>query len=147
MRLLRHPVLWFAAFAVWFGVLWWLSSAERTFPDALQFRASDKLLHFGYFLGGSGLLSAALFTWKPAMPSRRRLIACAVVVILVGALDEFHQSFVPNRQGNDPADLLADALGAIAGALVFHPCRRLLGRGHAHRHPLADRRRPSSTDS
>jgi len=125
MSLLRHPGPWFGAFATWFGVLWWLSSGIPTVPEVLSFRASDKLMHFGYFFGGAGLLSASLFTAAPGLADGRRIVVTAVVVGLVGALDEFHQSFVPGRQGNDPADLAADVLGAIAGAFAFQPFRQM----------------------
>lgn len=55
------------------------------------------------------------------------LITAAVVVIaLIGALDEYHQSFTPGRSGNDPFDWLADLLGAIAGAFTFKHIHHLL---------------------
>jgi VanZ family protein len=49
-----------------------------------------------------------------------------LVVGLTGALDEFHQSHVPGRSGNDPADFAADLLGALCGALVFRKAHRLI---------------------
>lgn len=57
---------------------------------------------------------------------RRSLLITVTVVGLTGALDEFHQSHVPGRSGNDPADLAADLLGAFCGALVFRKSHRLL---------------------
>ena len=80
----------------------------------------DKVYHFGYFFGGAGLLTAALFLQK-----RRKLhwstIHLLVVLILaaVGSLDEWHQSWFPFRSGNDAGDLTADIVGAIVGSLVF----------------------------
>jgi VanZ family protein len=44
----------------------------------------------------------------------------------VGCLDEFHQSWVPERTGNDSQDLTADVLGSIAGFYVFKRLHRLL---------------------
>ena len=35
---------------------------------------------------------------------------------IIGALDEYHQTFTPGRSGNDPWDLLADTVGAAAGS-------------------------------
>ena len=48
------------------------------------------------------------------------------MVTLVGVLDEYHQSKVPGRYGNDIYDLIADFLGAVAGSLAFLPFRRFL---------------------
>lgn len=124
--MIRHPLPWFAAFALWFGILWWLSSGVPAVPPPLQFTASDKVLHFGYFFGGAGLLSAALYLRYPAeAATRSRLWLSILIVSLVGALDEFHQSFIPMRSGNDPYDLAADILGAIAGSYAFLPFRKL----------------------
>lgn len=126
MRLPTHPGVWFSGFTIWFIVLWWLSSGVRETPEVLDFRASDKVLHFGWFLGGAGLLSAALFTRNPEGSDRKRILVTVIVVFLVAVLDEYHQSLVPGRHGNDPYDLSADLLGAIAGAMIFRPFRRFL---------------------
>lgn len=126
-RLVRNPFLWFAAFALWFGTLWWLSSRVNHVPPGLDFRFSDKLLHFGYFFGGALLFSAFLFRVNPSAPRWGRALALTMLVVgLTGALDEFHQSHVPGRSGNDPADFAADLLGAFCGALVFRKSHRLL---------------------
>ena len=46
------------------------------------------------------------------------VIASAVVLaVLLGIADEFHQSFIPGRDAT-VHDVVADALGAAAGALV-----------------------------
>lgn len=124
----RDSRLWTAAFLVWLGVLWWLSSAPREFPEPLHFTASDKLLHFGYFFGGAGLLSAAIHLRFPGMKASRRIATTVVLITLVGVVDEIHQSFVPGRQGNDPFDLMADVLGAVCGSLVFHRYRWCVSR-------------------
>jgi VanZ family protein len=128
-RIFRHPAFWAVAFLVWFCWLWWLSSAPREFPEALRFTDSDKLIHFGFYFGGSGLLSAALYLLPRRNPVRwsRQVLLTTVLMALVGASDEFHQSFVPNRSGNDPFDLTADVLGSLAGALVFRRLHGFLG--------------------
>lgn len=119
-RLMRSPGFWLAGFLVWFGVLWLLSGSTQTGDYAPPIPNFDKVAHFGYFFGGSGLLCAYLFRRAPDQPDWRVLIPVAVIIIgLIGALDEWHQSFTPGRKGNDPADLLADVLGATVGALTF----------------------------
>ncbi len=121
----RNPRFWLGAFLCWFAVLWTLSSFSlpgKYVPPLYHF---DKVEHFGYFYGGSGLLCAYLFRRNPGQVRWGRLIATAILVIaLVGWLDEYHQTFTPGRSGNDPFDWLADVLGATAGAFTFkkiHP--------------------------
>lgn len=80
----------------------------------------DKVLHFGYFFGGAGLISAALFLqkkWSFHWSTIHLLVVLALFA--VGSLDEWHQSWYPFRSGNDAGDLTADILGALAGTLVF----------------------------
>lgn len=124
MRLTTRSAVWFTCFFLWFAILWWLSSTVHDAPEALDFRASDKILHFGWFLGGAGLLSAALYTRDRDGSEKKRIILTVALVTLVGVIDEFHQSKVPGRHGNDPYDLSADFIGALAGALAFRPFRR-----------------------
>ena len=116
----RHPRFWLGAFLLWFVVLWLLSSFSRTgdyMPPIVNF---DKVLHFGFFSGGSGLFCAWLFRRRPENPNWKAIFWIAVgVIALVGCLDEFHQGFTPGRSGNDPGDVMADTLGAACGAFVF----------------------------
>lgn len=67
------------------------------------------------------LLAAAAF-WSQWWPSRRvsrsAVLGASLYAVTFGATDEWHQSFVPGR---DPSwgDFLADAAGAVAGALTL----------------------------
>lgn len=110
------PRLAALAWAIWLGTLWWLSSmpgSPRRLPD-IQF--ADKVAHFGYFFVGGLLLSLALRDRLPLW--KHRALCILLASALIGAADEFHQSKVPNRCGNDPWDWLADVLGGSAAALV-----------------------------
>lgn len=119
-RLPRNPKFWLGAFLLWFAVLWALSSFAIGGKYAPPIDHFDKVEHFGYFFGGSGLLCAWLFRLNPERPNWKAIIAGAVIAIaLVGWLDEYHQTFTPGRSGNDPYDWLADVLGATAGAATF----------------------------
>jgi VanZ family protein len=120
-RLPSRPAPWLAAFAIWFGVLWWLSSGHRDMPLGEEIRYIDKIYHFGYYFGGAILLGSGLI--RPAGKVRKPLLMTVVAIALVGAIDEFHQSFVPGRSGNDPADWTADVSGGICGAWLA--CRFL----------------------
>lgn len=126
-RVTRHPNFWLVALFVWFGVLWILSSGTHPGIPMPPIDFFDKIEHFGYFFGGAGLLSAYLFRKNPASPRWRIIIPSVIVVMaLVGWMDEYHQSFVPGRSGNDPFDWLADVIGASVGACVFKVAHRRL---------------------
>ncbi len=116
----RQPRFWLLGFTTWFVVLWILSSGAQ--PEGIMptFPFGDKVAHFGYFFGGSGLLTAYFFTRRLGEPCWK-IISLSVILTLglIGLLDEFHQSFVSGRSGNDPFDWFADVLGAAAGVWVF----------------------------
>lgn len=119
-RLPGQPRFWRIAFLVWFAVLWVLSSFSFNTTESVPINHFDKVQHFGYFLGGAGLLSAWLYRRNPGQPDWKRIFLTSVIVLsLVGALDEFHQSFTPGRSGNDPYDWLADLVGSVTGFLIF----------------------------
>ena len=50
--------------------------------------------------------------------SPKRLIAGGLISGIVGALDEFHQTFIPTRDGTW-GDVFLDVLGVIIALLVF----------------------------
>ncbi|MBK1832843.1 VanZ family protein [Roseibacillus ishigakijimensis] len=116
----QRSSFWSAAFAIWFLVLWQLSSNPLPGPRLESDFPIDKILHFGYFFGGGGLLSAALFLKKSRPLTGSSLhLAVVLTLFLTGALDEWHQSWDPHRSGNDAGDLTFDILGALAGTVVF----------------------------
>jgi VanZ family protein len=57
------------------------------------------------------------------LPVTRAAILAFSVVATFGALDEWHQRFVPGRT-TDVADLVADIVGAGVGALAFQAAHR-----------------------
>jgi VanZ family protein len=119
-QILRHPLFWLGCFLLWFGALWLLSASSLHGVYQPPVSNFDKVEHFGFFFGGTGLLCAWLFRLNPEKPNWKVITCIAVVIIgLVGWLDEYHQTFTPGRSGNDPSDWIADFSGAIAGALVF----------------------------
>jgi hypothetical protein len=83
-----------------------------TLPD-LKFVPSDKAVHLLIYLIFCALLHRALvFQSRFPFLARWSLMWCLVLTIAYGASDEFHQSFVPNRDAS-VYDLMADALGAL----------------------------------
>ncbi|MCU0230140.1 MAG: VanZ family protein [Acidobacteria bacterium] len=84
---------------------------------------SDKLVHALVF----GLL-ATLWFWarRTAVGPGRAALEAVLISVFWGALDEFHQSFVPGRTA-DGFDLLADTAGAALAALACWIAARVRG--------------------
>jgi VanZ family protein len=125
--LCRRSAFWFGSFLLWAVVLWFLSDGPLPGPDGPKIPGIDKVRHFGYYFGGAGLLSAALFLKRGPDPNWGGVIVVVVLIVSgVGLLDEWHQGWFPERSGNDAGDWLADAYGALAGALVFRRVHQVL---------------------
>lgn len=116
----QRASFWAVLSCIWFFTLWWLSGRPLAGPKFESDLPLDKLYHFGYFFGGGGLFSAALFLQQKGKLHWSTLHLIVLVgLTLTGALDEWHQSWYVFRSGNDAGDLTADLLGALAGTLVF----------------------------
>lgn len=78
----------------------------------------DKVVHFTLYLvlGLLALRTAPNASWRVA-------IIAVVAIAAFGAVDEWHQRFVPGRSA-DPRDWVADALGGGAGAALALAARR-----------------------
>jgi VanZ family protein len=124
-RLLALRPLWITGVAVWLAVLW-LLSAQSDLPAGPSIPGKDKIEHCLYFCAGGIFFLLALYGRSPVIPDWRALSLRGMAFTgLVGALDEFHQTFTPGRSGNDPWDWLADLSGgALAGWLLWNVLRR-----------------------
>jgi len=83
------------------------------------FEISDKVKHFiAYFvLGITYCIFIPIKKWL-AKP----LFCCVAVVALCTIFaisDEYHQSFVPGRSGNDLGDLTADFIGGLVSVFLY----------------------------
>ena len=85
-----------------------------------QVSTFDKAAHFCMYAVLSGLLTRHLLDLTT--PARAAIAAIAVTVAF-GALDEWHQQFIPGRS-TELADWRADSLGAMTGAAIFALARR-----------------------
>ena len=105
----------------WAGIIFWLSSQSRPVPVEVSIPYVDKLAH----LGGFGVLGALTVRALLALGQgwRRALLVGVAAASLYGALDEWHQSFVPGRDP-DPWDWAADTAGALVGAAAVGLPRR-----------------------
>ncbi len=97
---------------LWVAVILGASSVTDLQTRAHGLEIRDKLAHFGeYFI--FGWLVARSFDrmgWSGARHFGWTLFFGA----FLGCVDEFYQGFVPGRE-QDPLDLLADTIGAVAG--------------------------------
>lgn len=114
-------LLWLLPALAYAGVIFWLSSLPNPLP-ALTSRFSDKLLHAVEYAGLSGLLAVGVAHLRPSWVIRAALLA-ALLAAGYGLSDEFHQSFVPNRDAS-LLDWAADASGALVGAMLAVPFLR-----------------------
>ena len=110
----------------WMATIWYSSS--RTWPGTGAVFADlprwilaifllippDKVVHTGIYalLGALWQIGRS----RPDRPLGQPRAAWALATGF-GALDEVHQSYVPGRSA-DPWDLLADAVGALAGVAL-----------------------------
>ena len=98
----------------WFVTLYFLSSMPKL-PPGPKIPYEDKVAHLVFYsIGGAWSYLARRFC-SPPDSGKKALLFAILFCALVGAIDEFHQSFVPNRSGNDPWDWLADTLGGLVG--------------------------------
>ena len=106
MRRWLPPLLW--AGVILFGT----SLPAEAVP--VQTSKIDKVLHFSIYTVFSYLLTRQ-FSYSM---TRSKAAAFAVLFAVVfGALDEWHQSFIPGRS-TELADWGADSLGALVGAIA-----------------------------
>lgn len=107
-------------------ILWAASifvlSGMQTLPVSRTPLGLDKVAHFVLFFVLCGLGWRAFFhqSASPAL-KRRALLFAFLLTVAYGALDEFHQYFVPSRTP-DVWDLAADAFGAL-GYILWHRIR------------------------
>lgn len=113
-RSIFYLILWIA----WIALLWFLSSRSPSSTDTEAiFPHIDKLLHFGYFACGAILVAGFWLTKNHSKLTANSIMRiCLFTGAVIGALDEFHQSYIPGRFGNCPYDFTADVLGSFTGA-------------------------------
>ncbi|MBT5229136.1 MAG: VanZ family protein [Methylococcales bacterium] len=113
MTFSRH---WFKLLVVlWMLVIFWLSSqSSMPVPMPALFPGQDKLGHLIIY-SILGLFVALAFCRDPK--KGMCLLLTFSIALLYGISDEWHQSFVPNRDMSG-WDLVADALGGLVGGFI-----------------------------
>jgi hypothetical protein len=99
--------------AAWAGLIFAASSVPRGSSIPMPGAGWDKVAHASVFAVLGGLATLAL---RAGGRSRRRAAVLATLLaIIYGMLDEVHQAWTPGR-AMDADDVLADSVGAGAGA-------------------------------
>ena len=98
---------------LWAAVLFLLSEVSGV-PRGLDVPYLDKVAHFFLY----GVLGAALGWGQRVSPAAIPHWVLVAVGIAYGAIDEWHQSFVPGRSP-DPWDFLVDLAGVTFGYVVL----------------------------
>jgi VanZ family protein len=116
--ILNRPAVPTTLFGIWLAILYHVSNSVPTEMPQMVVPQQDKILHFVFFLGGGVVLAASL-RLVAKLEGIRLLLAVAVVMGLLGALDEYNQQFIPGRSGLSLEDWIADMSGAIAGVALL----------------------------
>jgi VanZ family protein len=116
--ILNRPAVPTTLFGIWLAILHHVSNSVPTEMPQMVVPQQDKILHFVFFLGGGVVLAASL-RLVAKLESIRLLLTVAVVMGLLGALDEYNQQFIPGRSGLSLEDWIADMSGAIAGVALL----------------------------
>lgn len=133
-RAIASPRLWLFAVILWALALYMLSALSRVTPvGGPEIPHLDKVMHFGYYMGGAFLFTThLLLKHGPGVHAIIRVVTPILLFAVIGALDEYHQTFTPGRSGNDPFDWLADLLGASTGVFLANRLYPLLVKFSSH---------------
>jgi VanZ family protein len=104
------------------AVIFLMSSRTMSGFSAPWLPGADKLAHLTIYGVFGALIARAC--WRTGSRSPLRVVVLATLLATAyGLSDEVHQRFVPGRQF-ELLDLLADAVGAVCGALLVARARR-----------------------
>ena len=88
-------------------------------PFMNVFEFSDKLKHFVIYL----CLGLSFCLWIPSDKWSAKPVCYGTLITILclvfGICDEVHQSFVPQRSGNDLEDLTADFFGGLLSPFAY----------------------------
>jgi VanZ family protein len=105
-------------FGIWLAILYHVSNSVPAEMPEMIVPQQDKVLHFVFFLGGGTVLAASL-RLLAKLQGIRLLLAVAIVMGVLGALDEYNQQFIPGRSGLSLEDWIADMSGALTGVVLL----------------------------
>lgn len=108
-------------FPVIFGciLIFILSSIPGNLFPNVDFKLSDKVVHFLiYFVLAITFYISLKNQGSSSFITRHSFFLSIIFTSLYGALDEFHQYFVPNRTC-DFFDFIANSIGAVAAITII----------------------------
>jgi VanZ family protein len=108
----RRLSLWAPVVAYMLAIFSVSAQSDAPLPSGV----SDKQGHISAYTGLSVLTMRACGGGLPAAMTAQTVTLALAMTIGYGAVDEFHQLFVPGRMG-DLGDFYADAIGALLGLL------------------------------
>jgi VanZ family protein len=123
---LNRPAVPTALFGIWLAILYYVSNSVPKEMPEMMVPQQDKILHFVFFLGGGVVLAASLRILAK-LQGVRLFVAVALVMGVLGALDEYNQQFIPGRSGLSLEDWIADMSGAVAGVGLLQLLAAKLG--------------------
>jgi VanZ family protein len=120
-------------FFLWFVGINILSSLPgSSIPSGPEIPHFDKFAHFVIFFAGAFLLDNALRKARRPLGFPRFLLSFGIV-LAIGIADELRQLLTPGRDGACPYDMLANLLGALAGAYFSLKVHARIRRPHPFR--------------
>ena len=111
------PMPYLAATLGYCVFLYYLSSVS-SFPVDPPFEYFDKLVHFCLYSGLTAVVAVGLQQARHKYSAKMLIMIPVAFSALYGVTDEVHQLFVPSRTFA-PGDMLADAFGALAAAVLL----------------------------
>lgn len=100
------------------ALIFTVSSMAVEVPAVQYFPFRDKGIHIVEYAVLGWLCAAASSRTWPSASAWRTVSFAVFVAALWGMSDEIHQAFVPGRS-SELADVAADALGSLVGALAW----------------------------
>lgn len=101
----------------WLGAILTATSLPSSLLPNARIRHADKGVHF-FMYGVLGLLFARAMHNPPRTTRFRVIVAAFLMIVAIGALDEWHQQYIQGRS-DDVADWMADSIGGLMGALIW----------------------------
>ncbi len=117
-------VLFFVPAVLYYALIFYLSS--KSYEVEVNILFFDKGIHIVEFAILGFFLSFGCFQ-SIKLSFKGNVIFILATGILLGSLDEWHQSFVPLRN-SDVLDIVADTTGIFIGLLIYVYLTRLVKR-------------------
>ncbi len=108
----RHYLILMLA---WMALIWILSSLPSKNLPSIKIWGFDKLAHLGVYLVW-GILAGLYLSKRKA--STKMACLSFFTMLLIAALDEYHQHYIPGREVSG-YDLLANASGLLLAFVLY----------------------------